>query len=693
MTRTLDNRRPRTAAAGIAAVVAAGVAACVWGAPAAVAAVSEEGPVASSMTYVRGADRYDTAALLATTAYATSPTVVLASGTSYPDALAASALAGDLDAPILLADGDTVSAATAEAYARLRPSAVVVVGGTNRISDTAVARLTGGGATVSRVAGADRYGTAAEVARELSAVGEVEGRRTAFLATGAGFADAVAAGPAAYAGGLPVLLSERDRLPDATRDALVALGITHVVVLGGENAVNSAVSEGLGALGITTERLLGPDRFATATAVADWSIARGFLDDEGVVVASGADAGGGADALAVAPVAALQRQVVLLTAAPDDPSVPSATWMLNHAPRTVSMLVVGGERSVGTAAFVLQDRRSSSSDQCAEGCAVVQWPNPEVPTREPRPKDVTDVVQVEAGGGNVLARRADGSVWGWGRGVDGSLWSEQPVAVAGLSGIVDVAVSPTTALALDGAGRVWQFGWVPGTAPGTVVATTPQQVVLPAPALDVSAELDQGVAVVRGGAVFTWGADLVATPVPGLTDALEVASSDHQTTVLRVNGSVWAFGWDFTTEPDTSLTPDRPARDLGWRAVRQVEGSEHATYAVGIDGTLSAWGWNGLAELGTGTASPVGADGRTDPLFLPRATSGIAQVSAGGSHVVATRTDGPVRVAWGANFTGETDPASPATVVPHAVPVTVVPDNAVVVAGNGFNVGLIRPAG
>src|SRR5439155_5191296 len=75
---------------------------------------------------------------------------------------------------------------------------------------------TGAAPTVSRLAGADRYGTAVEISKAAFAAG----LDTVFVANGTGFADAMAGGPAATRRRAPVLLVERDRVPGVTADEL-----------------------------------------------------------------------------------------------------------------------------------------------------------------------------------------------------------------------------------------------------------------------------------------------------------------------------------------------------------------------------------------------------------------------------------------------------------------------------------------
>lgn len=159
---------------------------------------------------------------------------------------------------------------------------------------------------VARVAGADRYATAADGSDRFGS-----GVATAFVVTGEGFADALAASAAAGAAGAPVLLTAREHLPAATADALRRLAPRKIVVVGGEAAVASSVVASLRTLA-PVSRLAGPDRFATAAAVSrdrfDPGVTAAYL-------AVGSDfpdalAGGAAAARAGGPVLLVGRDTV-----------------------------------------------------------------------------------------------------------------------------------------------------------------------------------------------------------------------------------------------------------------------------------------------------------------------------------------------------------------------------------------------
>ncbi|MEX2254925.1 MAG: cell wall-binding repeat-containing protein, partial [Acidimicrobiia bacterium] len=183
-----------------------------------------------------------------------------------PDGLGAGAAAAHAGGPVLLVDRNKVSYATRAEIERLQPARVVVVGGSDVISDAVVAQL---GAT--RVAGDDRYGTAAALSAATFDTADV-----VYVASGRRAADAMVASVAAAAAGAPLLLVEQNTIPDATSAEIARLDPARVVVVGGTAAVSDVVVSALGA-----ERLAGVDRYATSVAVAkalgssDLFVARG----------------------------------------------------------------------------------------------------------------------------------------------------------------------------------------------------------------------------------------------------------------------------------------------------------------------------------------------------------------------------------------------------------------------------------
>lgn len=262
-----------------------------------------------SVDRVFGRDRYATAAELSR-GVAPGGRVFVASGLDHPDALAAAAQAGADAGAVLLTRPASVPAATLQALLRLRPEEIVVVGGPARVEEDVVTLLEGYAPVVRRVWGEDRYGTA-ELLAQLDPV--VPGG-TVFVATGTGFADALAAAAQAGQQDSPILLVRPDRVPEATVRALQALGPRTIVVVGGTVVVSEAVEQELGSYAGEVDRRGGANRWETAE-----QLARSATDGSVIHVSVGTEF---PDALAAAPVAAAVGGAVLLVA-PD--RVPAAT--------------------------------------------------------------------------------------------------------------------------------------------------------------------------------------------------------------------------------------------------------------------------------------------------------------------------------------------------------------------------------
>ena len=83
-----------------------------------------------------GTDRYATAASISSHTFAPgAPVAYIATGLNFPDALAAAAVAGRLDGPVLLVTTSAIPTATQAELNRLKPDRIVVAGGTAVVSN------------------------------------------------------------------------------------------------------------------------------------------------------------------------------------------------------------------------------------------------------------------------------------------------------------------------------------------------------------------------------------------------------------------------------------------------------------------------------------------------------------------------------------------------------------------------------
>jgi putative cell wall-binding protein len=249
------------------------------------ARLAEAAPVA-----VDGADRYATAIAASTEAFPDgAPAVVIATGEQFPDALGGSALAGVLDSPILLTRPEMLIEPVRAEIDRLGAERVYVLGGERALTTPVFQALAEmlGEQNVTRIGGTDRYETANLVAAEVVRLqGDAfDGR--AFVATGAEFADALAASPIAAAMGWPVYLAQHPVISDDTIAAMQAAGVDDVVLLGGDAAMPAGTEVSILGVGITASRIDGADRYETAAAAAEYGVDVAGMSFDGMGIARG----------------------------------------------------------------------------------------------------------------------------------------------------------------------------------------------------------------------------------------------------------------------------------------------------------------------------------------------------------------------------------------------------------------------
>ena len=236
-------------------------------------------------------------------------TVVVATGDGYWDALAASGLAGALDAPIVITPTDSLGDQAAEELERLDPDQVLVMGGNMAVSDAVVSKLERS-YDVTRVWGQ----TADDTAREIYEYGDRINAwgNTALVATSNGYWDALSIAPYSYCHLAPIFLTNGSTgvLSDGTLKAIQQGGFSRVIIVGGTAAVPSQVAEQLDRIGVgDVQRLWGATALDTSAEIAAWGI-----NEEGMGIShlAVATSNGYWDALTAAPVAGQSKSVLVL---------------------------------------------------------------------------------------------------------------------------------------------------------------------------------------------------------------------------------------------------------------------------------------------------------------------------------------------------------------------------------------------
>jgi len=181
-----------------------------------------------------GANRYETAAK-ATFDNEVGSIAYVATGADYPDALAAAGLIRATRGAFFLVGTDSIPRETQLALGYLRPSRIVVLGGTGAITariERGLRNFTTG--SVTRISGANRFETAVQLSQRLAPSGDW----AVTIVSGRSFPDALSA---ARLGAGPVLLVEPNSIPEVVAEELRRLSPQKIYIVGGPGAVSESV--------------------------------------------------------------------------------------------------------------------------------------------------------------------------------------------------------------------------------------------------------------------------------------------------------------------------------------------------------------------------------------------------------------------------------------------------------------------
>ncbi|MCL2503421.1 MAG: cell wall-binding repeat-containing protein, partial [Coriobacteriia bacterium] len=270
---------------------------------------------------VYGADRFQTAIEASKRNFKFADAIIMATGMNYADALSASALAGALEAPLLLTKPDALSNGVLQEANRLGAAEVYIIGSTAAVSNAVEAELSGAGLKVERIAGADRYATSAAIAQKVASLEGEYFMEKAFLVRGDNFADGLAVSPLAYSNRIPVVLTQPTSLSASAANTITGLDITDVVILGSNAAVSDSVEHAVRGLSTCpmVQRVAGADRYETSQRIAAYAFENYLAWKDFVGVATGLNF---PDALAGGVAAGQRSGVLALT----DPNRLSPIW-------------------------------------------------------------------------------------------------------------------------------------------------------------------------------------------------------------------------------------------------------------------------------------------------------------------------------------------------------------------------------
>ncbi|HBW38185.1 cell wall-binding repeat-containing protein [Desulfosporosinus sp. BICA1-9] len=206
-----------------------------------------------------------------------SSTVILATASNFPDALSAATLAHQFDAPILLTNSKTLDPAVQGEIERLKPTKIIIVGGSAVVSGQIEEALKQNYSDVTRLAGWDQYETAAKIADYYYSINP-DAPKKVVIANGDNFPDALSISSWAAYNRIPILLTRSKQLPEATYKALQQNAIKDAIIVGGFAVINKEVAYDIIAhvsrnwgpddQGKSIVRYWGMDQYETSIAIA-----------------------------------------------------------------------------------------------------------------------------------------------------------------------------------------------------------------------------------------------------------------------------------------------------------------------------------------------------------------------------------------------------------------------------------------
>ncbi|MDR1088147.1 MAG: cell wall-binding repeat-containing protein, partial [Coriobacteriales bacterium] len=296
-----------------------------------------------------------------------SPYVIVASGANFPDALAASSLAGIYGSPVILTETEGLSVQAQETIEALGADKAFIIGGEAAVAPQtmeALEVLVGEG-KVERIAGDTRIATALAIYEEGKTPegGLPSWSETAIIANGFSFADALSISPFANATRSPLFLSTpgtgpESGLDEATLAAITTGGFKKLIITGGVAAVPEVVEAQLASTGASIERWSGESRYETSVDIVERSLANsnGTLTLNNLVCATGTNY---PDALAGGAFAGHAGTVLLLVHATENGGLAGLGLISKHRDEIGRGYVLGGAAAVPQELLTLLEEGAS----------------------------------------------------------------------------------------------------------------------------------------------------------------------------------------------------------------------------------------------------------------------------------------------------------------------------------------------
>ncbi len=285
---------------------------------------------------------------------------------------------------------------------------------------------------------------------------------------------------------------------------------------------------------------------------------------------------------------------------------------------------------------------------------------------------LTNWSKVSAGRNHSMSIKTDGTLWGWGRSVEGmvgvpvtndAITYISPVQVGALTSWAKVSAGGYHSAAIKTDGTIWSWGANNSGQLGFNPPNTPTPTALSGSWADFSAGGGFVIAKKTTGALWSWGRNIYdqdgvlgdgtgvskSSPVQigTLTDWSKINSGSAHTLAIKTNGTLWAWGANNAGQIGNGesgfgryKSPIQIGTATNWQSVSAGDERFYTfSLAIKTDGTLWSWGNNDSGQLAAPTSnSPVQIGSLTN----------WSVIDINLTHSLAVKTDGTLW-AWGGN--------------------------------------------
>ncbi|MDI7815371.1 N-acetylmuramoyl-L-alanine amidase [Clostridioides difficile] len=193
-------------------------------------------------------------------------------------------------------------------------------------------------APITELTGSDRYETAVKISKE----GWKNGSDKVIIISGDVSIDGIISTPLATTYNAPILLVEKNNVPDSVKSELKRLNPKDVIIIGDENSISKTSANQIKtAVNASQTRLSGSNRYETSLLIAKEIDKNHDVDKVYITNATG----GEVDALTIAAKAGQDEQPIILT---DKDSITNNTYKWLESEDLQSAYFIGGPQMIST---------------------------------------------------------------------------------------------------------------------------------------------------------------------------------------------------------------------------------------------------------------------------------------------------------------------------------------------------------